>query len=649
MKIKRFCKILISLFLISTLLTLMVVNVDAINADDKTFKIENYLVEQLENMDNNETIDVSVWLTDIQESEINEKLFEAVNQKVSAGQLPREIFSLLPNLSMNGIENTDYNNLTNIENNITVDQAQLLISTKRQVSSELYRKNNTEKLKKLFTDKKLEKCLKFQSHYSPNVVLNLSKDEVYEISKNDSVSQVFIFDTGVQFGEDTNVVNNPDSVASSSPSFSTYQYEMTGISYLRDVLNLTGDGIKVGIYDTEFTLPSLVDYIADDTIQAYPSSNYLHNDYCTHGGNVAYLIAGNYTDSVTNETYLGAAPDAELYLEASNNDDPPTIYRTCLENLLDYGVNIINASRWMGSTTVNDGYNNYGDAAKWIDHITSQHNVLFVSSAGNVGPTGITSGKFGYNAVVVGGCDSNGQLYENSSYSSLNNNVFKPDLVAPGTDIYTPVIRCCPQSYHHGTSWSSAIVTGAAAQLCQSSSLFLTYPHLLKSALLSGTTLNSYITSDADMIITDTSSTDNKFSRKFGAGILNCKNSYESCVVNNYKSYGYVPNFVNYVSSAKQISVSEGDLIRVCASWDKKVTLANDHTISTPSTPGLENYLLEVCTPSNVKYRALYDNKEMVSFYAQESGTYTINLVRISQALSTVTGFGISISVQSYT
>ena len=80
----------------------------------------------------------------------------------------------------------------------------------------------------------------------------------------------------------------------------------------------------------------------------------------------------------------------------------------------------------------------------------------------------------------------------------------------------------------------------------------------------------------------------------------------------------------------------------------KKVLVdGDDHTVNAYS-PGLESYLLDVRTPSGASYRALYyyDNKEMVSFIAQESGVYNVILYRMSNNYNQLTSFGIALSVQ---
>lgn len=641
MKMRRLTKRFVCIILSIILLTSMMLNINVVAATDGSDKIETYLEECLRNMDGSDMIDVSVWLTGVDEHVENEKIYDAIHEKVINGDLPDEIFALLPYLSSDK-EKDYYDYMSELENDLTTDQVQLMISTKRRVLSDLYEENNTEKLQMLFTKERTEQGLVFQSHYSPNVVMNLSKDEIYEISRSDLVDYVYIYDDNVQLEDESDIIADDEIDEEVSYEITEFQYEMTGIAEMRDEQHLTGEGIKIGIFDTSYSSPNLVDYIASDTIQAYlSSSSLIKNTYYTHGSNVAYLIAGNYTDQITSETYLGVAPDADLYLTASS--DVPHEYRMCLEQLLDYGVNIISCSLRVGY----DGLNNYGDAAMWIDHISSQHNVLFVSSAGNSGSSGITSGKFGYNLLAVGSCNSDGELSYFSSYSTLNNNLFKPDLVAPGEGIVTPSTKN-NALYHQGTSWAAPIVAGAAAQLCQSSAFLLSYPRLLKSTILAGTTLNTYIVDEDDMITTNTNAADNKFSRKYGAGILNVANSYDSCVINDYKSCGYVPYFVNNVSFSKQVSVNEGDLIRVCAAWDKKTFIDGTHTISNVSTPGLENYLLEVRTPSGESYRALYyyDNKDMVTFVAQESGVYKVWLVRMSSSINSFTSFGITLSVQ---
>lgn len=643
MKNKKNIKILICVLLSVALLSSIMLNTSSVGAVNKSPKIEDYLLEQLEGMSEYDTIKVSIWLTDTEESEKNERIHSAINEKVLNGELPSEILSLLPNFSFDINKELFLDESSEIEKNISIEQAQLMISVKRQISAALYNENNTDKVEQLFSEEEISQSLVFQSHYSPNVVMNLCKEKIYEISNNELVDFVYIYNDNIQIEDEDNTFEDDEDDEIYSHDISTYQFEMTGIDALRDDYGFTGDGIKVGIFDKHFSKLSLVDYIADDTIQGYNLSDEdFANDYYTHGSNVAYLIAGNYTDENTNETFFGAAPDSELYLTAT--EFIPAEYRECLEQLLDFGVNIISSSLKIG----NDGFNNYGDVALWIDHITSQHNVLFVSSAGNSGSSGITSGKFGYNLLAVGACDSNGELTSFSSYSMIDNDIYKPDLVAPGKNIITPSTRTL-NSHFQGTSWAAPIVAGAAAQLCESSVLFLTYPHLLKSAILAGTSLNTYILNEYDMIKTSVNDTDNELCRKYGAGILNAENSYESSVLNNYTAQGYIPYFVNNVSFSKQVNVSEGDIIRVCASWDKKALVNGNHTTSGAYSPGLENYMLDVRTPSGASYRALYyyDNKEMVSFVAQESGIYNVTLVSMSNNYNQFTSFGIALSTQT--
>ena len=423
-------------------------------------------------------------------------------------------------------------------------------------------------------------------------------------------------------------------------NFSTEQYEVTGIDTLRDVFGYTGSGIKIGIIDYPFANSSDIDYFSDNAFEIYYcSSSGLIDSYSSHANCVSCIMAGNYTNSETGDTFVGAVPDAKLYATAGID------FRSGLEVLLDNGVNLINSSLIFGG----DGNNNYGDTAKWIDHIVSQHNVTYIGAAGNSGTNGIGSGQMGYNSIAVGSCNNNGALSSYSSYTASTDKSYKPDLVALGENYILPATRDNPQQApgtSSGTSFSAPIVSGAVAQLCQASATLKFNPRMMKAVLLAGTTITDSMT-ESQMLAHEDGTI--ALDRQYGAGMLNVLNSY--ALVSAREDYRYGTITVPTSSATKNLSInaSAGKIIRICAVWDKPNTISNTHSNGAIVSPEIEQYKLKVTTPTGDVYTAYnaYDTKSMVSFISTGSGSYTIELIRQGDIHNGTTTYGIAASVQN--
>lgn len=627
---------------------------------DFEFKIDSVLLEKLNDMEESDKIEVSVWLTNIDKQEEEQEILVALNEKISKGELPAEVIGLFDFESEYGKYYSVKKDIKEIDNAVDTKAMQLAVSTKRKVSSEVYERTNNKKIRALFSEEQINNDIIFKSNYTPSVVITLSKSDVFRIAGSELVDNLYYYEaeTIVQSDEEleltssfgSDLSNNQDGNRSGLYNFSTFQYEMTGIEYMRDTLGYTGEGLNIGIIDFPFANSSTIDYFNQDTI---PTWNYCEQTdgiidaYTSHGNRVACLIAGNYNNSQTGDMFLGAVPDAHLYITAGID------FRSALESLLSENVCVINMSLSIEGDYAGSGMNTYTELSKFIDHIVSQHNVNFVSAAGNEGYIGIVNGSFTYNSISVGNCNSTGERFGGtsgaSSYCNLYDTLIKPDLMAPGTGLVIPAGRDNNSDVPIeilGTSYAAPIVTGAVAQLCQMSSSLATNPRLMKSILLSGSTINGYMNL-SDMIVTDNTLLDNKFSKQYGSGILNVKNAYDSYTT-NYIAHGYIPYFSGSISSSKNVTVTSGSLIRISAVWDKMNTF--DHNANPYYIPDVnyESYLLYITSPNNTVYKALYyyDTKLMTSFIASQGGTYNIQLVRMSNSYNNFTSYGLSLSVQ---
>ncbi len=297
----------------------------------------------------------------------------------------------------------------------------------------------------------------------------------------------------------------------------------------------------------------------------------------------------------------------------------------------------------------NDGNNNYGDTAKWIDHIVSQHNVTYVGAAGNAGENGVGSGQMAYNMITVGGCNNNGTLSGYSSYTNTDGKNYKPDLVAPGDSFVLPATRDSSTAIPNaasGTSFSTPMVTGAVAQLCQASSSLKINPRLMKAVLLAGTEITDSM--DESEVISN-SSGNTALSKMYGSGMLNVINSYALYSARRNYASGSITSSVNSVGKTMSINATAGKLVRVCAVWDKPNTVSDSHSTGTITSPNLDTFKLKVTDPKGNSYTSYcsYDNKSMVSFVSSGSGTYTIQLIRRGTFVSDNIRYGIAASVQN--
>lgn len=472
--------------------------------------------------------------------------------------------------------------------------------------------------------------------------MSLDKNQIYSLCENPNVTDIYYYDEEAEsLINEQNFDTALNSVSSTSTyNFTTEQYDVTGISEMRDTFGFTGSGIKIGIIDYPFANSSEIDYFNGDTFALYHcSSNGIIDSYSSHGNCVSCIIAGNYSNSTTGDTFVGAVPDAKLYATAGVD------FRAALEVLLDNGVNVINSSMVFG----NDGNNNYGDTAKWIDHIVSQHNVTYVGAAGNSGENGVGSGQMGYNSIAVGCCNNNGTLASYSSYTNTDGKNYKPDLVAPGVNFVLPATRDSSTetpSASSGTSFSSPMVTGAAAQLCQMSSSLKLNPRLMKAVLLAGTKITDSM--NEDDVITQ-SGGNIALSKQYGSGMLNVINSYALYSARKNYSSGSIASTTNTVTKTMNINASSGKLVRLCAVWDKPNTVSDSHSSGTITSPNIDTFMLKVTAPNGSIYTSYYayDNKSMVSFISSGSGIYTIQLIRQDTAVNNSISYALVASVQN--
>lgn len=600
-------------------------------------KLDNSLIEQLDNMSTEDKIDVSVWIKDIDYSAVEKETSDRLKKYHNFNSEKIELLNTT--FSEEKLSEKTIAKMKKVDSNISVEDSETAIEEKRNIAVDMYEDKNENFLNSIDCN---ENDVIYACKYAPNIILSLDKNQIYSLCENPNVTDIYYYDEEAEsLINEQNFDTTLNSVSSTSTyNFTTEQYDVTGISEMRDTFGFTGSGIKIGIIDYPFANSSEIDYFNEDTFALYYcSSNGIIDSYSSHGNCVSCIIAGNYSNSTTGDTFVGAVPDAKLYATAGID------FRSALEVLLDNGVNVINSSMIFGG----DGNNNYGDTAKWIDHIVSQHNVTYVGAAGNSGENGVGSGQMGYNSIAVGCCNNNGTLASYSSYTNTDGKNYKPDLVAPGVSFVLPATRDSSTetpSASSGTSFSSPMVTGAVAQLCQMSSSLKLNPRLMKAVLLVGTQITGSM--DENEVITQ-SGGNIALSKQYGSGMLNVINSYALYSARKNYSSGSIASTTNTVTKTMSINASSGKLVRACAVWDKPNTVSDSHSSGTITSPNIDTFMLKVTAPNGSIYTSYYayDNKSMVSFISSGSGNYTIQLIRQGTAVNDSVSYALAASVQN--
>lgn len=194
-----------------------------------------------------------------------------------------------------------------------------------------------------------------------------------------------------------------------------------------------------------------------------------------HGTHVSGIIAGNGVSS--RGKYVGMAPEAKLIgikaldREGSGNtSDVISAIEWCIENQKIYNIRAINLS--LGATAESSSREDplcRAVTAAW------NSGIVVCVAAGNDGPALQTINTPGItpSAITVGNLDthrsidfSDDSIAESSSRGPTIDNLNKPDILAPGTNI-TSLWPGKGYRSLSGTSMATPMVTGAVAQILQ--------------------------------------------------------------------------------------------------------------------------------------------------------------------------------------
>ncbi len=479
------------------------------------------------------------------------------------------------------------------DDNITIlqyeeaEEYNQFILDKRKIISEEFTNDN-----KCFIDRNSldNDSVLYEGIFTGSIIMYASDEEIKNISKDQSV--VFI--------EPWEEVNIQKASSNAVPQIGADSLTGTSSTNYNYGNGFKGTGVKIGIIevDREFdeNCPQLSSKVGEnlfyvenhynDGTEVVPSGDKIH------ATRVTTIICGQKC-VVNGEAYEGIVPNATVYVTSNNyeNSDASTLLNAINMLVGTYGVSVINHS---GGGYIG-GY--YASLDKEVDAICYQTNVTFVVAAGNIKLKNenvlhwghaVSSPAKGYNVISVGNIVTtqsnhqpiNGQyaVHQESFFEESQYMTNKPDLVAPGTNIYyvdSPGHLNNDPNASTGNSFSAPMVTGVVAQLHQAVPTLKSNPTRTKALILAGAdpTLISTVGNDAV-------GSNGLVREKSGLGMLNAINSVNAALEGNYGSTTYnlratSGNMQYYSGDAVQVGkqyLRAGEKVRVVLTFDKPET-----------------------------------------------------------------------------
>lgn len=461
--------------------------------------------------------------------------------------------------------------------------------------TDLYRKTRLNVLKDLNSSATLnmlersgvsEEKIGFISSLAPMVVCKMTADEIQaicslsEIQEVDYYTPIEAIDCAINMGTTKATV---------------------GIDKINNILGLTGDGVKLGIYET-----------------CTVSSQY-YSSYGIDSSHVS-IVGPAYNTGSTHSTYCagvaagsnGVAPSAHIKsatceydwqsFDWSNYDNAQL---SNFEALIADGVDIVSIS-W-GSTNGSACYNYW---TKYTDYLIADTATTVVCATGNDSSSYIISPSSAYNCIAVNGfIDTyNNQAQELVNDYSYNNGngCLKPDVLGP--------------SLNNGTSTATPYIAGMIALMYQYKPSLAARPELTKAILLSSChrkcdkllsgstvvdlseTMWQGITDRQGAGIPDMYRMISIVSQHtYGNGVLSSNNNYEREV--NFIQPAYNSSNINVSMAYLQTNVPSDSTSGVKDDYDITITNNNSTSYSSRSNSSTEMIYKPLTSSTNYKLR----------------------------------------------
>ncbi len=232
--------------------------------------------------------------------------------------------------------------------------------------------------------------------------------------------------------------------------------QMSGADLVRAVpYELTGDGVRVGIYDVGTLHPHPDFDMSRVLIQS--------GDSAEHGTQVTGTLFGS---GLNDPRACGYAPEAELLSVSISNSGSNTLEHERRNNRRSLYHAVDNHS-WTADPVPSNSYNL---EAELFDMDARDYLLLGVKAAGNFGapntPRSLHADSTLKNNVVVGGVVLGGMPWPETAWGPTQDGRLKPDVMAKSGGVYTTT-RDNGYAWVSGTSFAAPAVTGMVVLLEQ--------------------------------------------------------------------------------------------------------------------------------------------------------------------------------------
>ena len=457
------------------------------------------------------------------------------------------------------------------------DKTDKYLECRKKCLSELYSDMNNKFVEKAGIE---DSSVIYISKYLPVVACTLNYENIVDISLMDEVEEITLF-------------SECEQVDCSFPN--TDMKAIMGVDDIYNILSLTGDGVKIGIYDRNAVLSMYNQYNLDMSKVHLITSNYAVTD---HGTWCASVAAGDY----------GVAPDADIY-SASNYFDwfnfhwnGVDVSLPAFEALINYDVHLINVS-W-GMQLTGDSYNFW---AKYTDELISEYKLTVVCSTGNDYDETVLSPSSAYNCIAVNAFKNENNDYVLCRYSYDNQNCcLKPDVIAKTFGA-------------EGTSTAAPVITGMIALLLQYKPSLTAHPELTKAILMASCHRKAnkiYNTSNVPTNLNDPLA--NGLSDMQGAGI---PNMYTMISIASQHSYG------SGVLETTEINIPIVQPKYGAENMNLTMTYIQTGVTSNQNVPlGYSDYDIELSSGNTTKSSTKYNSSAEMIYTNLFSTTNTYNL-----------------------